>query len=73
MTVAIKPLAEVTQEAMLVLSQNLGIVNTIRFINQFMSGYGNYTEEREALFGEKTLEELVTEIKQARNEVTRAE
>jgi hypothetical protein len=73
MTVAVKPLAEVTQEAMIVLSQNLGIVNTIRFINQFMSGYGNYTEERVELFGEKTLEELVSEIKQARNEVSRAE
>ena len=73
MTIAVKPLAEITQEAIMVLSQNLGIVNTIRFINQFMTGYGNYTEEREELFGEKTLEELVSEIKQARDEASRAE
>ena len=73
MTIAVKPLAEITQEAIMVLSQNLGIVNTIRFINQFMTGYGNYAEEREELFGEKTLEELVSEIKQARDEASRAE
>ena len=67
MSIAAKPLSEITQEAIMVLSQNLGIVNTIRFINQFMIGHGNYAEEREELFGKKTLEELVAEIKQTRN------
>ncbi|MBN1316985.1 MAG: hypothetical protein JXA42_16005 [Anaerolineales bacterium] len=66
MAVAVKPLAEITQEALSVLYKNLGIVNTTRFINQFTIGYGNYTEEREELFGDKTLEELVSEIKQKR-------
>ncbi|RPI75021.1 MAG: hypothetical protein EHM45_16085 [Desulfobacteraceae bacterium] len=69
MSIAAKPLSEITQEAIMVLSQNLGIVNTIRFINQFMIGHGNYIEEREELFGKKTLEELVVEIKQTRNDV----
>jgi hypothetical protein len=68
MAVQVKPLAEITQEAINVLYQKLGVVNTIRFINQFTIGYGDYTEEREELFGDKTLDEIVTEIKQARNE-----
>jgi len=68
MAIQIKPLAEITQEAITVLYQKLGIVNTIRFINQFTTGYGNYTKEREELFGDKTLDELVKEIKQARDE-----
>ena len=68
MTVQVKPLAEITQEAINVLYQKLGVVNTIRFINQFTIGYGDYTEEREELFGDKTLDELVSEIKQARDE-----
>lgn len=63
-----KPLTEITQEALKVLIQILGIVNTVRFINQFNVGYGNYTEEREALFGDMTLDELVTAIKQSRSE-----
>lgn len=63
-----KPLAEITQEAINVLFQTLGIVNTVRFINQFTTGYGNYTEERAALFGDITLDEVITEIEQSRSE-----
>ncbi|RMF02741.1 MAG: hypothetical protein D6768_07525 [Chloroflexi bacterium] len=58
-----KPLAEITQEAIKVLFQTLGVVNTIRFINQFTTGYGNYTEERDALFGDKTLDDIISEIR----------
>ncbi len=68
MAVQVKPLAEITREAINVLYQELGVVNTVRFINQFTVGYGDYTEAREELFGDKTLDELVTEIKQARDE-----
>ena len=63
-----RPLAEITQEAIKVLFQTLGVVNTIRFINQFTTGYGNYTAEREVLFGDVTLDEIITEIKQSRND-----
>ena len=61
-----RPLVEVTQEAIRLLYKELGVVNTVRFIGQFTTGYGNYTEEREELFAGKTLEELVDEIKQNR-------
>lgn len=67
MVVQTKPLAEITQEAIKVLFQTLGIVNTLRFINQFTAGYGNYAEERDRLFGQATLEELIADIKQARS------
>lgn len=63
-----KPLAEITQEAIKVLFQTLGVVNTIRFINQFTTGYGNYTEERDALFGDKTLDDIISEIRLDRSE-----
>jgi hypothetical protein len=68
MAVQTKPLAEITQEAIAVLYQKLGVVNTIRFINQFTTGYGDYTKERKVLFGDKTLDEIVKEIKRTRNE-----
>lgn len=73
MVVQTRPLAEITQEAVKILFQNLGIVNTVRFINQFTIGYGNYTEEREALFGDKSLDEMISEIKQSRGEGNKAQ
>ena len=67
MVVETKPLAEITHEAIRLLYQKLGIVNTVRFLSQFTVGYGNYTEEREALFGNLTLDEIISEIKQSRD------
>jgi hypothetical protein len=66
MTTATVPLAEITQQAIHLLCQELGIVNTARFLNQFSTGYGNYTEEREALFGKMSVEEVAAEIKRQR-------
>lgn len=66
MTQQVKPLTEITHEAIQVLCKEIGIVNTIRFINQFTTGSGNYTAEREQLFGDLSLGEVVSEIKQMR-------
>lgn len=68
MIIEAKPLAEITREAIRVLCKEIGLVNTIRFVNQFIIGYGNYTEEREELFADITLDEIVSEIKQRRNQ-----
>lgn len=68
--VGIKPLAEITQDAIRVLCQELGIVNTIRFVNQFTVGYGNYTEEREQLFANLTVDDIVSEIKRKQAQET---
>lgn len=61
-----KLLAEITQEAIRILFREIGVVNTVRFINQYTTGYGNYTEERRALFADQTSDELIAEIKQRR-------
>ncbi len=61
-----RPLSEVTQTAIYILIKEMGIVDTIRFINQFTVGYGNYTEEREQLFADMTLDDIVAEIEQRR-------
>jgi hypothetical protein len=68
MKVQAKPLSEITQEATRILFKELGVVNTMRFINQFTTGYGNYTEERDELFGELTLKDILREIEQMRTE-----
>lgn len=68
MTPQVKPLTEITQNAIKVLYREIGIVNTFRFINQFTTGHGNYTEDREQLLGNLSLEEIVSEIKQTRKQ-----
>jgi hypothetical protein len=63
MNVQTKPLSEITQQAIDLLFKEMGIVNTIRFLNQFTTGYGDYTQEREALFKDLTLDELLAAMK----------
>lgn len=59
-----KPLNEITSHAIHILCKEIGLVNTTRFINQFTMGYGDYTKEREHLFADLTLDEIISEIKQ---------
>jgi hypothetical protein len=66
MTVQIKPLSEVNHQAIQVLTEEMGLADTLRFVNQFTTGYGNYTEEREGLLGHLTLDELVSAIENKR-------
>ena len=65
MTVQTRPLAEVTRRAIEILSRELGAADTIRFVNQFTTGHGDYTAERDALLGDLTLEQIISEIKGA--------
>ncbi len=62
----VKPLAEITTQAIRVLCNEIGLVNSVRFINQFSAGYGNYTEERKYLLGDITLDAVVGEIRRKR-------
>ena len=61
-----KSLNEITRHAIDLLTREMGIVDTVRFLNQFTAGYGDYTEEREALFKDLTLDEILATMKKAR-------
>ena len=67
MVVETRPLVEVNQEALRLLYWELGIEDTVRFLNQFTTGYGNYTEERDRLFANLTLEDIAAEIKRKKD------
>lgn len=58
-----QPLAEITQEALRLLYRELGVVNTIRFLNQFTTGFGNYTEERRAWLENQTLDAVLADLR----------
>lgn len=61
-----RPLIEVNQLAIRLLYKELGVVDAIRFLRQFTQGYGNYTQEREYMFADKTLENIFDEIENQR-------
>lgn len=64
MAIEARPLVEITKEAIKVLNKEMGIVDTVRFINQFTTGYGDYTQDREQLFKGMTLDDTISAVKQ---------
>jgi hypothetical protein len=64
--IAERPLTELTRDAIRILYRELGVIETVRFLRQFGNGYGDYLVEREAILGQKSLSELLTEMKQRR-------
>jgi hypothetical protein len=72
MTTELMPLAELNTSAIRLLCREMGVVNTARFIQQFTTGYGNYTEERDQIIGDLTVNEIVAEIKEQRRYTAQA-
>lgn len=66
MSVRIQSLAELNQHVTHVLIREVGVVDAIRFLNQFRTGYGDYTEERERLFQGMETKDIIREIKARR-------
>jgi hypothetical protein len=62
MKAKIKPLAQVNEEAFNLLFKHLGPADTMRFIHQFWQGSGDYTKERETLYGNMTLDDILEEM-----------
>ena len=61
-----RPLVEINQQAIRLLYKELGVVDAVRFLKQFTQGYGNYTQERDSLFANKSLNDIVSEIEKRR-------
>jgi len=66
MITEVKPLIEVNQRAIGLLYKELGVVDAVRFLKQFTQGYGDYTQEREILFANQSLDDIVNEIEKKR-------
>jgi hypothetical protein len=48
------------------LSRDLGAVGLVRFLQQFETGYGDYTAERHAWLKEDTVSDIAQEIERER-------
>lgn len=69
MSISMQPISELTGRATQALVQELGIVDTIRFLNQLRAGSGDYTTEREKLFKSESVKSIAAAIKTRRNVV----
>lgn len=66
MTVRIHLMFEVNQRANDALVGELGVADTIRFLNQFRAGDGDYTAERDRLFQNISVKDIASEIRAKR-------
>lgn len=66
MITEVRPLVEINQQAIRLLYKELGVVDAVRFLKQFTQGFGNYTQERETLFADRSLDDIVNEIEKRR-------
>ncbi len=63
MNIETRPISEINRRATHILFKEMGVVETIRFLNQFSVGHGDYTKERENWLGEITLDDAISHIK----------
>jgi len=66
MITEVRPLIEINQQAISLLYKELGVVDAVRFLKQFTQGFGDYTKERETIFANKSVQEIVSEIEKMR-------
>jgi len=67
MNAQIKPMSIINENATKILAQEIGIVDTLRFINQFSFGCGNYTEERRKIVDTISLDDILAGIENMKN------
>jgi hypothetical protein len=62
-----RPVSEISRRATHILFKEMGVVDTIRFLNQFSVGQGDYTKERGSWLGEISMDDAIAQIKTKKN------
>ncbi|MGH8195488.1 MAG: hypothetical protein ACREQ8_13965 [Woeseiaceae bacterium] len=63
MSAQIPTISVLNQRATDTLIREIGVVDTIRFLNQFRAGSGDYTAERQRAFEGMSAKDIINEIK----------
>ena len=58
-----KTLNEINIEVIHILKKEIGLKNTIRFLNQFSVGRGDYTKDGKKIYDKMSVKDIVSEIK----------
>ena len=56
-------LHDINVKAQAILARELAPMEFIQFFRQYESGHGNYTQEREQILGQPSLDEIVAEVR----------
>lgn len=59
----LKTISALQKEGWEALVSNLGVVEATRYILQYNSGMGDYTRERREIFKDKTVKDIIADIK----------
>ena len=60
--------SELNQQVTDALIREVGVVDTIRFLNRYRTGHGDYTTQRDGLFQGMTTVDIINDIKTHREE-----
>ncbi|MGB5733028.1 MAG: hypothetical protein WBM40_01110 [Thiohalocapsa sp.] len=66
MTTSIEPVSMLNQRATNLLIQQIGIVETIRSLNQFRTGSGDYTKERQSSYKDMSVDDIAAALSELR-------
>ena len=66
MSAPIKTLAELSFEAQDALYERLGVADTVRYLNQFRHGSGDYTKERVERYTDESVDDVGSRIEAQR-------
>lgn len=69
MNIETRPISEISRRATHILFKEMGIVETIRFLNQFSIGRGDYTKDREKWIGDISLDDAISQIKAGKKQI----
>ncbi|MEA2110375.1 MAG: hypothetical protein U9P07_13275 [Pseudomonadota bacterium] len=58
-----RPVSVINRQATHILFKEMGVVDTIRFLNQFSVGQGDYTKERDTWLNDISMNDVITQIK----------
>jgi len=64
----INSLNAIYEEGFRVLVNELGTTGTVTFLRQFDSGIGNYTEDREKMFEDVTIDQIAERIRKRKTQ-----
>lgn len=66
MNTTTEEMSEITVEAINLLFREMGVAKTLRFLSEVSGGHGDYTKERQENDDNRTVADIVAEIKRQR-------
>jgi hypothetical protein len=63
MNLETRTISQISHRATRILFEKMGVVDTIRFLNQFSIGQGDYTKDREKWLRDISLDDVIAQMK----------